>query len=47
MSAPASLAAYPASRIRRRSNRAEVEARREALMRIIVLQQPMAVRQVF
>lgn len=44
MSAPASLGADP---IRHRSNRAEVEAWREAPMRIIVLQQPMMVRQVF
>src|SRR5262245_14899622 len=41
-------ATYPASHIKRaRSTKAEVEARREALMEIIENGQPMTVRQVF
>ena len=44
MSAPA---VYQASHIKRRSTRAEVEARRNALLAIVAAMHPMTVRQVF
>ena len=39
--------AYPSSQIKRRSTKAEVETRREALLEIIEAGRPMTVRQVF